>query len=100
MSCRHNFQAAVLTFGLPAMLCLPAAGVAQASAEATASAVYEALTCNCACEGPTAQALAQAAAKATGGGCGGVATALSGKQHSTPSWKKVVLRQLLRVSIA
>ena len=56
------------------------AGVAQASAEATAEAVYEALTCNCACEGPTAQALAQAVAKANGGGCGNVATALSGKE--------------------
>lgn len=43
-------------------------------------AVYQALTCNCACEGPTAQALSQAAAKANSG-CGGVATALSGGSH-------------------
>ena len=55
------------------------AGVAQASASAVAQAVYEALTCNCACEQPTAEVLAQAAAKANGGGCGGVATALAGR---------------------
>jgi hypothetical protein len=60
------------------LLCpIPHTGVAQAQATAVAEAVYQALTCNCACEGPTAQALSSAAAKADG--CGSVAQALAGE---------------------
>lgn len=62
------------------------AGVSQANAQAVAQAVFEALTCDCACEQPTAVALAQAAAKAEGG-CGGVAQSLAGKR----STRKVLL---------
>jgi hypothetical protein len=56
------------------------AGFSQASAVATAEAIYQALTCNCACEGPTARALSQAAAVSSG--CGNVAQALSGAQRT------------------
>jgi hypothetical protein len=74
--------------------------VAQANAQAVAEAVYEALTCNCACEQPTAVALAQAAAKAEGGDCGGVAQSLAGTtflERLAPSAERLAV---LRIRMA